>query len=86
LHVDGNEAARINGDTTLITNQIVDGLYLASDTIWWSISGLVNKKGRRKGSVTEQAILIGLDAMPIVALLSFVIGFILTLQSGFQRL
>ncbi len=73
------------GDSFLsLINQIVDGLYLASDTIWWSISGLVNKKGRRKGSVTEQSILIGLDALPIVALLSFVIGFILTLQSGFQ--
>ncbi len=67
-----------------LMKQLLDGLYLASDTIWWSISGLVNKKGRRKGSVTEQALVIGLDAMPIVALLSFVIGFILTLQSGFQ--
>ena len=65
-------------------NQFIDGLYLASDTIWWSITGLLNKKGRRKGSVIEQAIVIGLDAMPIVALLSFVIGFILTLQSGMQ--
>ena len=65
-------------------DQLVDGLYLASDTIWWSITGLLNKKGRRKGSVIEQAIVIGLDAMPIVALLSFVIGFILTLQSGVQ--
>lgn len=67
-----------------LIKQVTDGLYLASDTVWWSITGLVNKKGRRKGSVTEQALLIGLDAMPIVALLSFVIGFILTLQSGFQ--
>lgn len=73
------------GDAFLsLINQLLDGLYLASDTIWWSISGLVNKKGRRKGSVTEQALLIGFDALPIVALLSFVIGFILTLQSGFQ--
>jgi phospholipid/cholesterol/gamma-HCH transport system permease protein len=73
------------GDSLLsLINQLVDGLYLASDTIWWSINGLVNKKGRRKGAVTEQAIAIGLDALPIVALLSFVIGFILTLQSGFQ--
>ncbi|MBI9032530.1 ABC transporter permease [bacterium] len=73
------------GDNFLsFIKQIVDGLYLASDTIWWSITGIVNKKGRRKGSVTEQAIAIGLDALPIVALLSFVIGFILTLQSGFQ--
>jgi phospholipid/cholesterol/gamma-HCH transport system permease protein len=73
------------GDNFLsFVKQITDGLYLASDTIWWSISGILNKKGRRKGSVTEQAILIGLDALPIVALLSFVIGFILTLQSGFQ--
>lgn len=73
------------GDSLLsLIKQLVDGLYLASDTIWWSISGLINRKGRRKGAVTEQAVAIGLDALPIVALLSFVIGFILTLQSGFQ--
>ncbi len=73
------------GDSCLsFIKQLVDGLYLASDTIWWSISGIVNNKGRRKGAVTEQALAIGLDALPIVALLSFVIGFILTLQSGFQ--
>lgn len=64
--------------------EMKNGLYLASDTIWWSIAGVLERKGRRKGSVTEQAIAIGLDALPIVALLSFVIGFILTLQSGVQ--
>lgn len=67
-----------------LIDEFISGLYLASDTIWWSISGIINNKGRRKGAVTEQAIAIGLDALPIVALLSFVIGFILTLQSGFQ--
>lgn len=64
--------------------ELKDGIYLASDTIWWSIEGVFEKKGRKKGSVVEQAVAIGLDALPIVALLSFVIGFILTLQSGVQ--
>lgn len=63
---------------------MVAGLYLAADCVWWSVVGLFNSSGRRKGSVIEQSIGIGLNAVPIVALLSFVIGFILTLQSGFQ--
>ncbi len=73
------------GDKTYtFLNELYEGIILASDAIWYSIAGIFNPKGRRKGSVTEQAILIGLDALPIITLLSFVIGFILTLQSGFQ--
>lgn len=79
-----NYFVRVGDKAKDVYETLLSGLYLASDSIWYSISGIVHSKGRKKGSVTDQAILIGLNAFPIVALLSIVIGFILTLQSGIQ--
>ncbi|MGM0555465.1 MAG: MlaE family lipid ABC transporter permease subunit [Myxococcota bacterium] len=43
-------------------------------------------KGRLppKGSVTEQSVAIGVDAFPIIALLSFLLGLIMAFQSAYQ--
>lgn len=59
-------------------------LMLASEIYYYSLVGLFNHKGQRKGSFIQQAILLGSQALPIVALLSFIIGFILSLQSAVQ--
>jgi len=59
-------------------------MFLLSDIVWWSIVGLFDKRGQRKESVIQQAILIGVDAVPIIALLSFILGLILALQSAVQ--
>ncbi|MCL2064166.1 MAG: ABC transporter permease [Candidatus Cloacimonetes bacterium] len=59
-------------------------LVLTSDIFYWSIVGLFDKKGHRKGSFTQQSLFIGLNAIPIVCLLSFIIGLILSLQSAIQ--
>ncbi|MBN2013078.1 MlaE family lipid ABC transporter permease subunit [candidate division KSB1 bacterium] len=59
-------------------------LYLTADVFYWSVVGLVKKKGQRKGSFAQQSILIGVDALPIVGLISFLIGLILALQSAAQ--
>jgi phospholipid/cholesterol/gamma-HCH transport system permease protein len=59
-------------------------LLLASEIYYWSFIGLLNHKGQRKGSLVQQAALLGSQALPIVALLSFIIGFILSLQSAVQ--
>lgn len=66
------------------TTEFIDALYLASDILYWSIIGVLNHKGQRKGSLVQQCTLIGLDALPIVSLLSFIIGAILSLQSAAQ--
>ncbi len=57
---------------------------LLVDTFIYSFQGLVNKKGMRKGEFLNQSILIGMNALPIVGLISFLIGFILALQSAAQ--
>ena len=64
--------------------RFLEALYLTSDIAYWSIIGMFSGKNRRKGSVAQQAIVIGVDALPIIGLLSFIIGLILALQSAAQ--
>jgi len=59
-------------------------LYLVADSFYFSVINLFSRKGVRKGEYTSQCILIGMNAFPIVALISFLIGFILALQSASQ--
>ncbi|MBC8181260.1 MlaE family lipid ABC transporter permease subunit [candidate division KSB1 bacterium] len=59
-------------------------LYLTTDIFYWSVVGLFRRKGQREGSFIQQSLLIGVDALLIVGLISFLIGFILALQSAAQ--
>lgn len=61
-----------------------EAFVLCSELAWWSLVGLFDRKGQRKGSFTAQGVLLGYNALPVVALLSFIIGFILSLQSAAQ--
>ena len=63
---------------------VKDGLYLIADISYWSFVGIFDKKGQRKGSVIQQALFIGVDALGIIALLSMILGLILALQSAAQ--
>ncbi|MFO7896274.1 MAG: MlaE family lipid ABC transporter permease subunit [Candidatus Cloacimonadales bacterium] len=63
---------------------IVAVVYLLADIFFWSFVGIFNHKGQRKGSVIHQSLLIGADALGIIALLSFILGLILALQSAAQ--
>ena len=65
-------------------SSFIDLLYLTADISFWSFIGIFNTKGQRKGSVTQQSILIGADATGIIGLLSFILGLILALQSAAQ--
>lgn len=62
----------------------VEYLYHMVDTFFAAFWGLFSNKGRRKGSIVQQTVLIGVDAFPIIALMSFLIGFVLALQSAAQ--
>jgi len=65
-------------------HQFIVFLFLTADIFYWSVVGLFRHKGQRKGSFVQQSVLIGVEAFPIVALISFLIGFILALQSAAQ--
>ncbi len=59
-------------------------MIIASNIFLWSVTDIVKTRYRRRGEVSKQALLIGFDAVPIVGLLSLIIGLILTLQSAAQ--
>lgn len=65
-------------------SQILSFIVLSADIFAYSIRAIFNKDGRRKGSIYEQILLMGNNAVPIVFLLSFLIGLILSLQSAAQ--
>lgn len=64
--------------------QFVASIFLFSDIAYWAIVGSFKPSLRRKGEVSNQGVLIGVNALPIVALIAFLIGFILALQSAAQ--
>ena len=59
-------------------------ILLSSNILFWSITDIFRFRYRRRGEVAKQTILIGLDAVPIVVLLSVIIGLIIALQSAAQ--
>jgi phospholipid/cholesterol/gamma-HCH transport system permease protein len=63
---------------------VLEALIMASEIFYWSIVGIWNRGGRRKGAIIQQSMQLGYKALPVVGLLSFIIGFILSLQSGVQ--
>jgi len=63
---------------------IFESMVLSADIFYWAITGLWRRKGSRKGSFIQQSLLIGMEAVPIVGLLSFIIGLILALQAAVQ--
>ncbi|PID26815.1 MAG: ABC transporter [Candidatus Cloacimonadota bacterium] len=64
--------------------EIFNFAVLSGDTLYYSIRGLFTRDGRKDGAVFEQVELIGRKAIPIITLLSFLIGLILSLQSAAQ--
>jgi phospholipid/cholesterol/gamma-HCH transport system permease protein len=75
---------RIGAATYQIAKDLLDLLYLVGDTIYFAAIGLIRRSGIRRGEFVNQSVLIGMNAFPIVALIAFLIGFILALQSAAQ--
>jgi len=63
---------------------LVDLLQLAADTSAGLLKGVVRPRLLRPTAVMEQAILIGSQALPIVGLISFLVGLTLAFQSAYQ--
>ena len=69
---------------TFITVSLHEFIYLTADLFYWTFVDLFQKKAHRKGEFVNQAVNIGVNAVPIVGLLSFMIGLVLALQSAAQ--
>ncbi|HOC95095.1 MAG TPA: MlaE family lipid ABC transporter permease subunit [Candidatus Cloacimonadota bacterium] len=73
------------GENLLIRlDSFKNAIMTASEVVWWSIIGIFDRSGQRKYSIVQQGLALGFNAMPIIALMSFIIGFILSLQSAVQ--
>ncbi len=75
---------RLGGAAYNTAGELAHVTYLVADSFFFTIVNFFSRKGARKGEFTTQCILIGMNAFPIVALISFLIGFILALQSAAQ--
>lgn len=64
--------------------QLKSFLVLSADIFFYSIRSIFRHDGRKKGVVYHQILLMGNNAVPIVCLLAFLIGLILSLQSAAQ--
>ena len=59
-------------------------IFIMADLAYWTLMGLFDRKAQRKGEFVNQAITIGVNALPLVGLISFLIGLVLALQSAAQ--
>jgi len=59
-------------------------VFLTSEVVMWSVFDLFSTRGRKKGAVFQQSILLGVNAFTIIFLMSLILGIILALQSAAQ--
>ncbi len=72
--------------SSFFANYLMEFLSLAADVFYWAVAGFFYTKSRRKGEVVNQSVIIGVNAVLIVVLMSFIIGLVLALQSAQQLL
>lgn len=66
------------------SSYLFDFLLLAANVFYWSVNDIFKRKTRREGEFVNQAVQIGVNAVLIVVFLSFVIGYVMALQSAGQ--
>ncbi|MDR3013345.1 MAG: MlaE family lipid ABC transporter permease subunit [Chitinispirillales bacterium] len=73
------------GDGALDASRVaVDALSVFTEMFYWSTIGFFKRQDIKKGSLYEQMYQLGYKAVGIIALLSFLIGVVLSLQSAMQ--
>lgn len=73
-----------NRTSNIFKSYILSFIQFAADITYWSVTDLFYKQISRKGEFVNQAVLIGVNAILIVAAMSFIIGLVLALQSAAQ--
>ena len=72
---------RLGGWMVDAWERFVAFLYLLSDLTWDAIAALPKRQGIRRGSFVDQAVFVGSQGLPIVAVIMFLIGAVSTLQT-----
>jgi phospholipid/cholesterol/gamma-HCH transport system permease protein len=79
-----NFLERVGGGTTGALNTAGEALSVLVEMLYWSTIGVFRRQDFKKGGLYEQMYQLGFKAVGIVALLSFLIGVVLSLQSAMQ--
>jgi phospholipid/cholesterol/gamma-HCH transport system permease protein len=74
--------ARIGQQAVDFGGMLVQALSVLTEMLYWGSIGLLHKRDFRKGVLGEQMYQLGYKAIGIVAMLSFLIGIVLALQSA----
>jgi phospholipid/cholesterol/gamma-HCH transport system permease protein len=69
--------------TLLFFGRVSDATQLTLDAMYWMVVAPVRGKGLRWRSTIEQMVLIGINSIPIIGVLSFLVGMILALQGAY---
>ncbi|MFA6107950.1 MAG: MlaE family lipid ABC transporter permease subunit [Candidatus Latescibacterota bacterium] len=75
---------RLGGWIADLYRELLLFLYLAADLTWAAVAALPRRQGIRRGTFLDQAVAIGSQAVPIVALILFLIGAVSILQAAAQ--
>ena len=77
---------RIGDRSYLFFNTVLrQYVYLLAELLYWSVVDFFSReKAHRKGEIINQSVLIGVNAVPIIGLISLLIGLVLALQSAAQ--
>lgn len=79
-----SQSDQITSSVLNFFDQLRSFLVLSADIFFYSLRSVFKHDGRKKGEVYHQILLMGNNAVPIVCLLAFLIGLILSLQSAAQ--
>jgi len=79
-----NALERTGGAVYGLWRDGVDAVSMLAEMLYWSTIGMFKRQDIKKGGLYEQMYALGYKAVGIVALLSFLIGIVLSLQSAMQ--
>ena len=69
--------------TLLFFGRVYDATQLTLDSMYWMVIAPLRGKGLRWKSSIEQMVLVGVNSIPIIAILSLFVGMILALQGAY---
>ncbi len=75
---------RVGGAAAAAVGTSIDALSFLVEMLYWSTVGFFKRQNIKKGALYEQMYQLGYKAVGIIALLSFLIGVVLSLQSAKQ--
>lgn len=73
----------VGHQTMLFFGRVYDATELAVDAMYWMVVAPVRGKGLRWKTSVEQMVVIGVNSIPLIAMLSAIVGMILALQGAY---